>query len=90
MKRRNRPVANCFYCGEPISRAKRTKDHKLPSSRHGSDDSWNLVDCCKPCNQLKGMLTLEEFRVVVAFQKGLILPAKMKFPGEIERELLKK
>jgi 5-methylcytosine-specific restriction endonuclease McrA len=90
MKRKNRPVGNCFYCDEPISRAKKTKDHLLPKSRHGSDQPYNLVDCCKPCNQLKGMLTLEEFRVVIAFRNGLIPPSKMKFPGEIRKELLKK
>jgi 5-methylcytosine-specific restriction endonuclease McrA len=75
----------CFYCGDLISRKKKTKDHVIPKSRQGSNKPENLVDACKPCNCLKGCLTLEEFRLVVAFRKGLIRAAKMRFPGELRR-----
>lgn len=72
----------CFYCGKPLSRKKKTRDHMQPKSRNGSGANRNIVDACRTCNQLKGCLTLEEFRLVIAYQKGLIGRAEMLFPGE--------
>lgn len=74
----------CFYCGEEFNSKRKTRDHKQPRSREGSSDPRNLVDSCKPCNSLKSSLTLEEFRLVVAYQRGLIPAVKMRFPGEIK------
>jgi 5-methylcytosine-specific restriction endonuclease McrA len=76
----------CFYCGKEVSRKKKTRDHVIPKSRHGSSQPNNLVDACKPCNQLKGCLTLEEFRLVVAYRNGCVRPARMRFPGEMKRD----
>lgn len=76
----------CFYCGKPLTRQKKTRDHMQPRSRQGSSADRNIVDACRKCNNLKGCLTLEEFRLVVAFQKGLVKPAKMLFPGELQRK----
>ena len=75
----------CFYCGKELSRKKKTRDHKQPKSRNGSGGNGNIVDACRKCNQLKGCLTLEEFRLVVAYQRGLVKPATMLFPGEEKR-----
>jgi 5-methylcytosine-specific restriction endonuclease McrA len=75
----------CFYCGKPLSRQRKTRDHIQPRSRGGSNAPRNVVDACRPCNNLKGCLTLEEFRLVIAFRQGLVKPAKMKFPGELKR-----
>jgi len=72
----------CFYCGKTLSRKKKTRDHKQPKSRNGSGGTGNIVDACRKCNQLKGCLTLEEFRLVIAYQRGLVKPATMLFPGE--------
>lgn len=77
----------CFYCGKLLTRPKKTRDHMQPKSRNGSAATRNIVDACRPCNTLKGCLTLEEFRLVIAFQKGLVKPAKMLFPGELARKL---
>jgi len=71
----------CFYCGKDFSDDK-TQDHVLPLSRRGSSSKRNLVDACLKCNQLKGILNLEEFRLVVAYRKKLIPPADYVFPGE--------
>jgi len=84
------PLANqkfCFYCGKSLSRKTKTKDHVQPKSRNGSPTSRrNIVDACHPCNQLKGCLTLEEFRVVCAYRAGYIKKAKMRFPGETRKK----
>src|SRR5579863_2101593 len=76
----------CFYCGKELSRKKKTRDHMQPKSRNGSSQPRNIVDACRKCNQLKGSLTLEEFRLVIAYQKGLQKPATMLFPGELQRK----
>lgn len=80
----------CFYCGgEMLRRGKRgrrshrgrTDDHLIPLSRGGLEVPENLVTCHQRCNQKKGNRTLEEYRVIVAAEKG-IPPAEYKFPGE--------
>jgi len=76
----------CFYCGELIPRNKITKDHKQPQSRGGGAHG-NLVKACKPCNCDKGALTLEEYRLVVAFRKGKVRQVVMPFPGEMASRL---
>jgi len=76
----------CFYCGKELSRKKKTRDHKQPRSRNGSSHPRNIVDACRRCNSIKGCLTLEEFRLVIAYQRGLVKPAKMLFPGEENRK----
>lgn len=72
----------CFYCDRMLSRNKKTRDHLTPKSRNGSNRPQNLVDCCRECNTLKGCLTLEEFRVVIAYRYGYIQKLEYKFPGE--------
>jgi len=58
----------CFYCAKPICKnslipdAELTKDHMLPISRGGSDFIWNIVPSCQHCNDLKGNMTVDEFR----------------------------
>lgn len=39
----------CFYCGDqpPTSL---TIDHVVPVAKGGTDDEWNLVAACQPCN----------------------------------------
>jgi 5-methylcytosine-specific restriction endonuclease McrA len=78
-------MSECFYCDKVLSRKLKTRDHVLPKSRHGSSQPNNMVDACRKCNQLKGSLTLEEFRLVIAYQKGLVRKARMLFPGEIRK-----
>lgn len=52
----------CWYCGESIWHAGAfSRDHVVPRSA-GGGGGLNLVPCCKNCNGIKGVLTLEEFR----------------------------
>ena len=51
----------CAYCGVKLSRYTATIDHVIPLSRGGTDFKWNLVWCCKKCNQSKGSKLLSEW-----------------------------
>lgn len=73
----------CFYCGIPIGNKTATRDHVQPLSRGGSRHGKNLVWCCNQCNTDKGCLSLEEYRVVIAFRKGHVW-TNLSFPGEIQ------
>lgn len=83
-------VELCFYCGIRLIRtggkgkAARTKDHKQPRSRGGSWQSTNIVLACWPCNIEKGKLTVDEYRAVLAFRRGLLKVGKemFRFAGE--------
>jgi 5-methylcytosine-specific restriction endonuclease McrA len=78
-------IRHCYYCGKLLSRRKATKDHVIPRSKGGSDSTQNIVDACRDCNKEKGCLTIEEFRVVMAFRQGALKPPKaFRFPGEFE------
>lgn len=47
----------CVYCGNSANSA----DHLIPRIAGGSDDSANLVLCCKHCNSSKGAKDLMEW-----------------------------
>ena len=51
----------CFYCGKACETKELTLDHVIPKSRGGDSSSYNLVSCCKPCNNSNGDITAEEF-----------------------------
>lgn len=51
----------CYYCGCAID-GKKTVDHKLPSSRMGTNENSNIVLSCLHCNAQKGNKTEEEYR----------------------------
>lgn len=53
----------CAYCGVKLTRSTATYDHVVPLSRGGADSKYNLVWCCKRCNQSKGSKFLSEWRV---------------------------
>jgi 5-methylcytosine-specific restriction endonuclease McrA len=78
---------HCFYCDRLLSRKKKTRDHLQPRSRNGNNSPKNIVSACRLCNNLKGCLTLNEFRAVMAFRMGLVKGLDFKFPGELRREL---
>lgn len=80
-------IYSCFYCDRTLSRQKKTRDHVQPVSRNGSNSPKNIVDACRQCNNLKGCLTLEEFRVVMAFRLGLVKNPRFKFPGELRKKI---
>jgi len=61
----------CFYCnciiylagdGSGINNKNTaTVDHKIPQSKGGTNDYFNLVACCWGCNSAKKDLTMNEF-----------------------------
>jgi hypothetical protein len=81
---------HCFYCGGEMTAPRkqgtqagtaRTMDHVTPRVRGGGVK----VPCCHDCNQRKGQLKLEEYRVLVAYRNGLIpleILQQVKFKGE--------
>lgn len=44
----------CGYCGRDAT----TVDHLVAKANGGTDDDWNLIACCKPCNSTKGARTM--------------------------------
>lgn len=63
----------CPYCERPMTLANGrhapqspTRDHKVPSSRGGSNSLDNIEPCCRRCNEDKGSLTPDEYRAVLA------------------------
>jgi 5-methylcytosine-specific restriction endonuclease McrA len=52
----------CHYCSAPLDDFSRTIDHLKPKSRGGILSNSNKVPSCKPCNQLKGNMTVAEFK----------------------------
>ncbi len=59
----------CYYCGKQVLETKKwTIDHKLPISRGGTNEEFNLVGACELCNSLKSWMTEEEFRKTELFK----------------------
>ncbi len=59
----------CPYCDKQISPLDFSIDHKLPKNRGGSNELINLHLVCIKCNKVKGDLTDEEFKQLMAFLK---------------------
>lgn len=84
----------CFYCGiemTPHVKQKRgvqppvtmeTTDHIVPHYHGGSRRKENTVKACLGCNRDKFHLTLDEYRVVVAFRNGLVAKPDVLFNAE--------
>lgn len=53
----------CPYCLEEFPLSKATKDHVFPKSRFKIEEPYNIVLCCKFCNNQKGALTAEEYSI---------------------------
>jgi len=84
---------NCFYCGkklrsvpsgytQTLASDHKTRDHLIPKLRGGKGLRKNTVPSCLKCNHDKDNLTLEEYRLIIAFRQGLIAAVSFKFPGE--------
>jgi len=41
---------SCFYCGLQAPTVGLHIDHVVPRAMGGTDDPWNLVAACQPCN----------------------------------------
>ena len=78
----------CFYCGIPFVADRPRSgvrdwllpqniqgmgiDHKLPQRRGGTDDIENLTPCCSACNSQKSRATIDEFRLRIGLQGGVM------------------
>jgi len=77
-------TAHCFYCGRPTlpkgsrrqdsRRQQRTRDHLTPVAQGGSSIPHNIVIACQACNNSKGALSLDEYRVVLAMRGKKFAP----------------
>ncbi len=54
----------CFFCGTRLARLR--QHHLTPVLRGGDHSRNNLVDSCCRCSRSKGMMTVSEFRQLVA------------------------
>ncbi len=43
----------CHYCGGKFEVSQLTMDHKIPLSKGGTSEKFNLVPACKSCNNKK-------------------------------------
>ena len=60
------PKDKCCYCNRSFSEdLKGTREHIIAKANGGSDKMENLTPCCFECNQLRGSLTLHQFRSTV-------------------------
>lgn len=66
----------CLYCGMPLIDSTWSCDHDTPTSRGGSYALWNVLVCCKRCNELKGQLTGTEFHDLLGFLADLPAEAR--------------
>lgn len=50
-------AGRCEYCQREVGMKALTMDHRVPLARGGRSTRGNVVACCKPCNQTKGLQT---------------------------------
>jgi len=55
----------CAYCSVSLDNFSRTSDHLYPKSKGGVLSNANKVPACSNCNQLKGGLDINEFRLAI-------------------------
>jgi len=88
-------MERCYYCGVvltpivteryvPNPPTMKTLDHVIPKCRGGEArrDGANVVAACFACNNDKARLTLDEYRVVVAYRNGLVPKPDVLFNAE--------
>jgi 5-methylcytosine-specific restriction endonuclease McrA len=46
----------CPYCNGKITPATFAADHYSPVSRGGSWQLWNVIGCCRRCNDCRGVI----------------------------------
>lgn len=72
----------CFYCLQPITEETFSCDHGHPVSRGGSFALANIYVCCRPCNEAKGNMTVEEFQTVYE--------ALRRMPDQVRKDVIKR
>ena len=51
----------CYYCECKLTKKNITADHKIPTSKSGTDDYKNIVAACFSCNRDKGDMTVKDY-----------------------------
>lgn len=59
--RRKIAVGICYYCGRKFKPQELTMDHRIPLSRGGTSERFNIVPACKECNTKKKYLLPPEW-----------------------------
>lgn len=78
----------CTWCQKEFLRADRTRDHLTPKVLGGSDESDNLTDCCKPCNQERNVIQTFYARKLQILKKVAELPTRgNKFKGRLRCQI---
>lgn len=63
-------VAYCCLCGKPIYKAEDYNiEHLHPTSRGGRNDASNWRMAHKKCNEKKGALTFEEYKLWLELER---------------------
>lgn len=65
-------IGKCTYCFVSLAEHEGTLDHKIPSSRGGSNQLTNISLVCNDCNVRKGDMTHDEFLEFIS-NKGDII-----------------
>ena len=60
----------CFYCGVKLIPEIITWDHIIARDNGGNGTVKNLCACCKGCNAIKGVYSIEKFRDILCKSKG--------------------
>lgn len=61
----------CHYCNHPLNSSGCGVDRKDSMQAYTPD---NVVPCCWPCNQIKGILTYREMLIIMAYRRKHHLP----------------
>ena len=51
----------CAYCGTKEKHKELTLDHVIPLAKMGTDDYFNLLPACRPCNLSKGRSSVRQW-----------------------------
>lgn len=73
----------CVYCGENGTEM----EHLVPNSYGGTKSLQNLVCSCRPCNELKGKLSLKEFGKLIGKDLKHLEPKKLPIDAAIVQSM---
>jgi hypothetical protein len=59
-----RDKSTCYLCGKVFDSLKLVIDHIIPTSRGGTNATFNLAAACSPCDRRKGDYLLSELEWV--------------------------
>lgn len=80
----------CVLCGRHA--VEPTREHLQPLSRGGKKSGSNCKPACRACNQIKGNMTLAEFRYFIktgTFHKNYIEHMEQNRTSRLDRHLKK-